>query len=393
MPPPETPEYTMGIPAGEIGSPFPTPDYRATKPPNPISSLVGAGVSRETATPSAPTPRAPAPGVLPSTPGASTPGAPPPAPTTQAGQISSTLQPPAQQQITPEAREVGDNELVSKNLTNLLDENSAYIQNARKSGVKLAADRGLQNSTMAAGAGVRGAISQALPIAASDAQAYQQAASANQAQQFEAQKLNVTSANTLAANTYFQDRAAEIDAQMQANQFDYNKVLTQMDIDSREALQRLQNDFAEQAASKAEAAQVVRGTLAAIAAVVTTPGITPAEITRATDIIIDQSRAALSVMDVDLAGIFGPVAGGGGGGGGGSGTPGGNIPASSLGGMVGGASRPPGAQGEVDTSPGEYIGEIRQYSVGRAHRNAGRPQRESMIWTERGWNVIPGSRG
>ncbi len=354
--------------------------------PQPTSPVPAGGVPRTStapqpanpARPANPQPVSPAPVAPPAGSNTATTDALTPS-STQPGQISSALQPPAQQQITPEAREVGDNELVSNNLTNLLDDNGAYIQNARKSGIKLAADRGLQNSTMAAGAGVRGAISQALPIAASDAQAYQQAASANQAQQFEAQKLNVTSANTLASNTYFQDRAAEIDAQLQANQFDYNQILTQMDIDSRESLQRLQNDFAEQTASKAEAAQVVRGTLAAIAAVVTTPGITPAEITRATDIIIDQSRAALSVMDVDLAAIFGPAAAGGGG----AGTGGGNLSAASLGGMVDGSSRPRDARGKVDTSPGEYIGEVRTYGS----RNG--DGQSNMMWTERGWQVLP----
>ena len=78
-------------------------------------------------------------------------------------------------------REVQDEELVSNQLNNLLQEDGAFIQNALQRGRELAQDRGALSSSIFAGASQRAAIDAALPIASADAQAFQRAASENMA--------------------------------------------------------------------------------------------------------------------------------------------------------------------------------------------------------------------
>lgn len=77
-------------------------------------------------------------------------------------------------------RDTQDNELVSANLNNLLDENGRYMQNARQTGLDLANSRGLLNSSIAAGNSQRAAIQSGLPIAQGDAAAYGATAAQNQ---------------------------------------------------------------------------------------------------------------------------------------------------------------------------------------------------------------------
>lgn len=59
---------------------------------------------------------------------------------------------------------------VSGRLTGLLSEDSPYIRQARSRAERMANRRGLQNSSIAAGAGEEAAIASALPIAQGDAQ-------------------------------------------------------------------------------------------------------------------------------------------------------------------------------------------------------------------------------
>lgn len=77
-------------------------------------------------------------------------------------------------------RNTQPNELVSTNLNNLLDENGQYMQLARQSGLDLASDRHLLNSSIAAGNSQRAAIQAGLPIAQGDSAAYMAAAGQNQ---------------------------------------------------------------------------------------------------------------------------------------------------------------------------------------------------------------------
>lgn len=69
-------------------------------------------------------------------------------------------------------RDVNENELSSNQLNSLLDQNSAYIQRARNSGLAQANSRGLLNSSMAAGAAQGAAIDAAMPMAMQQAGAY-----------------------------------------------------------------------------------------------------------------------------------------------------------------------------------------------------------------------------
>ena len=76
-------------------------------------------------------------------------------------------------------RDVNGNELVQNQMGSVLNSDSPYIQNARLNGTEMANSRGLLNSSIAAGAAQREAIQAALPIAASDAQAYRDAQGQN----------------------------------------------------------------------------------------------------------------------------------------------------------------------------------------------------------------------
>ena len=85
-------------------------------------------------------------------------------------------------------RSVGPNELVANQLNRLTgDPNNQYLAQARGEAQRLAASRGLGNSSIAGGAGVRAAIQSALPIASQDASTY----SAAQAQNLDAMNANL----------------------------------------------------------------------------------------------------------------------------------------------------------------------------------------------------------
>ena len=76
-------------------------------------------------------------------------------------------------------RTVGDDGLVENRLNNLTAGDSAYINQARTGAQRYAAGRGLGNSAYAGAAGIEAAIRQAMPIAAADASAINQAQSEN----------------------------------------------------------------------------------------------------------------------------------------------------------------------------------------------------------------------
>lgn len=75
---------------------------------------------------------------------------------------------------------VTDDMLVEKRLNGLLDANNPLIQQARAKAAQAANARGLLNSAMAAGMGEEAAISQALPIATTDAGTFFKQGIANQ---------------------------------------------------------------------------------------------------------------------------------------------------------------------------------------------------------------------
>ena len=76
-------------------------------------------------------------------------------------------------------RQVTNNELVSNQLNNLMNQEGAYLSNARRRGLEQANRRGLLNSSIAAGSAERAGIEAAMPIASADAAAYGTAQSQN----------------------------------------------------------------------------------------------------------------------------------------------------------------------------------------------------------------------
>ena len=96
---------------------------------------------------------------------------------------------------TAQTGEVTDQALVEDRLTGLLDSDNPYIQNARQRTTEAAAARGLQNSSINAGAGERAAIEAALPIAQQDAEAYFQQGIENLRATNDMAKINVQEQN------------------------------------------------------------------------------------------------------------------------------------------------------------------------------------------------------
>lgn len=85
---------------------------------------------------------------------------------------------------TPQARTITSDETVSGRLNALLSGGSPYVESARNRGIEQANQRGLINSSLAAGTAERAAIDAALPIAQQDASTSAQSGfSAQQAQQ------------------------------------------------------------------------------------------------------------------------------------------------------------------------------------------------------------------
>jgi len=77
------------------------------------------------------------------------------------------------------SQDVTNDQLVSDQLTNLLDSDSPYIKQARQQGLLASHSRGLLNSSMSAGAAQGEAIRAGLPIAQQDANTYYSAATNN----------------------------------------------------------------------------------------------------------------------------------------------------------------------------------------------------------------------
>lgn len=97
----------------------------------------------------------------------------------------------------PETREVQGEELVSEQLSGLLNSDSKYMQDARRQGLEQSAAMGGLGGTAAAGAAMQAAIRAGLPIAQANAQAYQAAATENLAALNQYAQLNLNRATEL----------------------------------------------------------------------------------------------------------------------------------------------------------------------------------------------------
>ncbi len=166
---PVKPPYPVNPPAKP-----PYPVNPPAKPPYPVPGVP-------------PKPPYPENGALPTTPQPTPPGTATQPPGTAPGApvTPGTGQPPTGAPPTPGSlgldfmRQVTPNELVANQLNSLLDQNGAYMRNARLRGQEQAANRGLLNSSVAAGASQRAALEAAAPIAQADAEVYRQANQGN----------------------------------------------------------------------------------------------------------------------------------------------------------------------------------------------------------------------
>ena len=106
------------------------------------------------------------------------------------------------------AGSVSDDMLVEKRLNGLLDANNPLIQQARARAAQTANSRGLLNSALAAGMGEEAAISQALPIATTDAGTFFKQSLTNQDAQNNANIAGANAANNAAiASAGYQSQA------------------------------------------------------------------------------------------------------------------------------------------------------------------------------------------
>jgi hypothetical protein len=139
---------------------------------------------------------------------------------------------------------------VQGQVNSILSKDSPLMQRARTLATQQMAQRGLVNSSMAQGAGTAAMIDRATPIAAADANAYNQAASENAnflnaSGQFNAGEINkfglATSAQTFEAsqNTIQRDFSAAQTALERAQQVS----LTDKSIGAQQALQTAQQNF------------------------------------------------------------------------------------------------------------------------------------------------------
>lgn len=137
-------------------------------------------------------------------------------------------------------RAVTEPETVSGQLNQLLSADSTYLQSARNRGLEQANQRGLINSSLAAGTAERAAIDAAMPIATQDATAN---ATAGQSAQNANQDLGLTGYKSL------------LDSAQQSENFDYRTRENQQNIAANTQLQddRLKSQGALQTQSEAAA--------------------------------------------------------------------------------------------------------------------------------------------
>lgn len=158
-----------------------------------------------------------------------------PAPTTY-----DVAAPTSLQAYSPTIRDVyAPNETVQGQLDSILAKDSPLMQRARTLATQQMAQRGLVNSSMAAGATEAALIDRATPIAAADANTYANRSTAIMNAQNEAQQFNVGQSNNMylqQAQQKFQAAQAELDRAQQT-------FLADKSIAAQQALQAAQQVF------------------------------------------------------------------------------------------------------------------------------------------------------
>lgn len=133
----------------------------------------------------------------------------------------STIQPVAAKpsaELAANQTTVSDNAQVGNQLNDLLKSDSPYIQEARLQGQQEASNRGLQNSSIAAGASQRAAIQSALPIAQQDASLFGQADLQDSAYTQQGAINAQNYQNTASLNEQNTSNQAQLNAQSENNQ-------------------------------------------------------------------------------------------------------------------------------------------------------------------------------
>lgn len=215
----------------------------ATSGPTTGGGIVGttmAQTPRFTAPPAPPPVAAPPPSAAPTPPPVA---AAPPIPTT----IPAASAPPAPAQPalapwTPATRTVdADTETVAGQVHGIIAAGSPLLTQAQAQAEQAANRRGLVNSSMAAQAGQAALYQAALPIAQADAQAYQQAAAANQAARNAAGQFNADWTNRTALTAF--------DDALQTARMQFSNDLQQQNMrlqDQMNALQAERNNAMQQ---------------------------------------------------------------------------------------------------------------------------------------------------
>jgi len=143
------------------------------------------------------------------------------------------------------ARTITQDETVSGQLNSLLNADNTYLQSARNRGMEQANQRGLINSSLAAGTAERAAIDAAMPIAAQDANTN---ATAGQSAQNANQDLSLTGYKSI------------LDAAQQSENFGYRTAENDQNIAANIKLQDDRLKSTADLQTQAEASQLTRQT-------------------------------------------------------------------------------------------------------------------------------------
>ena len=196
-----------------------------------------------------------------------------------------------------------------------LNANSPYLQAARSKANQASNDRGILNSTMGVQAGESAAINAALPIATSDAGAYNTQSLTNQATQNQTNQFNTTALNNqglvnqAAENQTSQFNAgaanasntAAFNAQTNLNQTaaqgTVNAHIQQMQNETQLQLDATDNTYKQLMQTTASAQQTYASGQATISAIMTNPNIAPSEKQQMINSELGMMNGGLAVID------------------------------------------------------------------------------------------------
>lgn len=194
--------------------------------------------------------------------------------------VAGAVAPASSQGYTPTPYTVPEQGTVQKQIMDIVAADSPLMQQARQNAIQQMQQRGLLNSSIAVGAGEQAVISQALPIATSDAAAYNAAMTNTVNAQNAASAFEATSANavqTLNAQLATQMNATNANAAnvalSQETQAQNNRSLTLIDNNTKQALAILGNQNQQLLQTNVNAANMFSQTVNAIANISVNPNL------------------------------------------------------------------------------------------------------------------------